>query len=320
MHNAHDLFRAVCKQLHRERADREGLGRLQSAAAAATDQQLRSTASLPLFPSILLFSALRINAIMSRQLWMKSREKKMKTEDSGQGFSPVEHMQLTLSNDDGKFILLRIMSENHMYTPLYNVEDPNYGSKTTKDYLWVCLAEELNNKGVVCEGKDAKSAFKILIDGLARYHKKRILNGGEVRTYKYEQAMAFLGETPRIIRRSITNSLETMKKIREEEEAQVARHVREMVMVNEGMFPSRNPESFQGRVPQIAQIPPWAQLPSHVLASESEPIGLFGTRQMTLDEPKPTTSTFKESPAKQPRKRKCRYQSRSKILWEPKLP
>ena len=40
-----------------------------------------------------------------------------------------------------------------MYTPLYNVEDPNYGSKTTKDYLWVCLAEELNNKGVVCEGK-----------------------------------------------------------------------------------------------------------------------------------------------------------------------
>lgn len=58
--------RAVCKQLHRERADREGLGRLQSAAAAAaTDQQLRSTASLPLFPSILLFSALRINAIMS---------------------------------------------------------------------------------------------------------------------------------------------------------------------------------------------------------------------------------------------------------------
>ena len=48
-------------------------------------------------------------------------------------------------------------------------------------------------------GKDAKSAFKILIDGLARYHKKRILNGGEVRTYKYEQAMAFLGETPRIM-------------------------------------------------------------------------------------------------------------------------
>ena len=114
-------------------------------------------------------------------------------------------------------------------------------------------------------------------------------------------------------RRSITNSLETMKKIREEEEAQVARHVREMVMVNEGILSSRNPVSFQGHVPQTAQIPPWAQLPSHALALESETIGLFGTRQMALDEPKATTSTFKESPAKQPRKRKCRYQSKSKI-------
>lgn len=47
-----------------------------------------------------------------------------------------------------------------MYTPLYNVEDPNYGSKTTKDYLWVCLAEELNSKGVACEGKfDCKRSF-----------------------------------------------------------------------------------------------------------------------------------------------------------------